>query len=190
MSFLRASRSFFVRLSNGKHCFSWFLISSLTAVSKLWIFASMFFGVNELFFPLNDCKMVGSYLDIPKWALNPILLKNDFKSSSNVCLSKLRGRGQKLRPLLNNLNTSKVKLCLLKLIMRPSGSSLSLRVFQSCFAKARKLALWWSGVLACILPNSFVGGLLRFLSGCMWPWFDFFLCWCSFFSGCWLLCLS
>ena len=52
--------------------------------------------------------------------------------------------------------------------MRPSGSSLSLRVFRSCFAKARKLALWWSGVLACPLPNSLVGGLLRFLSGCTW----------------------
>ena len=60
VSFLRASRCFFVKLSNGKRRFSWFLISSLTAISKVWIVASMFFGVNELFFSLSDCKMVGS----------------------------------------------------------------------------------------------------------------------------------
>ena len=60
MSFVRASRCFFVRLSSGKRRFSWFLISSLTAISKVWIVASMFFGVNELFFSFSECKMVGS----------------------------------------------------------------------------------------------------------------------------------
>ena len=52
--------------------------------------------------------------------------------------------------------------------MRPSGSSLSLRVIRSCFAKARKLALLWSEVLACPLPSFLVGGLLRFFGSCMY----------------------
>ena len=50
VSFLRASRCFFVRLSYGKCRFSWFVMSSVTAISKVWIVASMFLGVNELFF--------------------------------------------------------------------------------------------------------------------------------------------
>ena len=66
VSVLRASRCFFVRLSCGKFRFSWFSMSSLTAISNVWIVASIFCGVNEVFLSLRDCKMVGSYLDIPK----------------------------------------------------------------------------------------------------------------------------
>ena len=51
------------------------------AISTVWIVASLFSGVNEWFFSFSDCKIIGSYLDSPKWALNLILLKTDFKSS-------------------------------------------------------------------------------------------------------------
>ena len=48
---------------------------------------SMLLGLNSLLVSLSCCRIVGSYLDIPKWAFNSILLKNAFKSFFSSFLS-------------------------------------------------------------------------------------------------------
>ena len=48
--FLSALISPFVRLFERGGCFSWFLMSSMTADSNVSMVLSTFFGVNELFF--------------------------------------------------------------------------------------------------------------------------------------------
>ena len=142
--FLSALISPFVRLFERGGCFSWFLMSSMTTDSNVSMVLSTFFGVNELFFCFNCCKIVGLYSEIPKCALSLIRLKKALRSSPNAVVLNLGGRGQKFKPLTNKLNTSKEKVCLLKFIIRPFGSFLNLQVSRSFFAVERKL-------LACLL---------------------------------------
>ena len=123
-----ALRSPFVRLRARIACLSWFLMSSMTADSKVVIVVSTFCGVNELFRSFKLCNMVGLYSEILKCALSLTCLKNALRPLLNMEVLYLGGRGQKFKLLSNKLNTSTEKVCLIKFTMRPFGSFCSLQV--------------------------------------------------------------
>ena len=160
--FLSALISPFVMLFERSACFSWFLMSSITADSNVSMVVSTCCGVNELFLSLSCCRIVGLHSEIPKCALSLMRLKKAFRSLSNVVLLYLGGHGQKFKLLSNKLNTCIENVCLLRFIILLFASFCNVTVSRSFFVIERKLLVRLLGGAECPRPCCLFGGWIGF----------------------------